>query len=37
MSRAMRGGSEGSKNLLNKEHFLEHAMGRCPEVNVKFV
>lgn len=31
----MRGKSEGSKNHLTTERFLEHAMGKCPEVDVE--
>lgn len=31
----MRGKSEGSENRLTKEHFLENAVGRCPEVDVQ--
>ena len=31
----MRGKSEGSKNLLTKERFLENAVGKCPEVDIQ--
>lgn len=31
----MRGKSEGSKEALTKEHFLEHAVGQCPEVDIQ--
>lgn len=35
MNRAIRGKSEGSKNPLTKERFLEHDVGQCPEVDVE--
>lgn len=31
----MRGKSQGSPNTLTKEHFLERAVGECPEVDIQ--
>ena len=31
----MQGKSEGSKNPSTKEHFLENAVGKCPEVDIE--
>jgi len=31
----MRGKSEGSKDTITKEHFLENAVGECPEVDIR--
>ncbi|XP_062420887.1 uncharacterized protein K02A2.6-like [Pungitius pungitius] len=35
MSWAMRGKSKGSKDVLTKERFLRHAVGKCPEVDIQ--
>lgn len=35
VSRAVRGRSEGSGNMLTRERFIERAVGKCPEVDVQ--